>query len=195
MDGMTAGHVPRGPWQPSMQAFAGPKACAVRTWQPSAPNGRATWTQARHERGLRGRSRSYTAALCGLFGFGLPRMERRAPVVIATTSPAMMPALTMPCGHPVRPQNGQLEALTMNPKYAAHRKRSRAQSPLRRVARNPGGMFVTAAIPERVIANPLTEINRPRRPQFRGCCGARRRAPRPPRIARRGRRWRGEPPR
>ena len=42
--------------------------------------------------------------------------------------PAATPAVASPCGQPGRPQNGQFDALTMNPKNAAQRKSNPIQN-------------------------------------------------------------------
>jgi len=51
----------------------------------------------------------------------------------------MIPALAIPCGHPVRPQKGQFEVLTTNPKKAAQRKRKRVHKALSEWPNRPGG--------------------------------------------------------
>ena len=59
--------------------------------------------------------------------------DRPRRLIHAARIPEATPAVAIPCGHPGSPQKGQFEALTMNPKNAAQRKKNRPQtSPSRR---------------------------------------------------------------
>jgi len=124
------------------------KPLSTRLWQ--APKGyRAGPLPGRYRRDERDRRRAVPPGLDRVDSFA--PLDRRLPLVTAAMIPARTPALAIPCGQPVCPQNGQFEAPTMNPKNTAHPKRNRIHRALAVLPSRQGGAFLVLASGATVI--------------------------------------------